>query len=124
MSIGQGNITYTGASAGSGSGPLPGVTVPLIKFRIGDGQAGTPIAGSTSLRASTIQGQNIVNKQLLVSREGILLQYSSPGTTMQITRYNSLTQGGFDFEPSSGLTFVDGEDYNIYITGINNTIEP
>ncbi len=125
MSQGQGSVTYS-QPAGSGSGGggnLPGVTVPLVSFTIGDGQAGTPANGTTSLQVVTLQGQNLVNKQLLVIREGIELKYTSPGSIQDIKRWNSGGTGGFNFEGASGLTFFTGEHYDIYITGINNTIQ-
>lgn len=125
MSQGQGSVSYSQpAGAGSGGGGnLPGVTVPLVSFTIGDGQAGTPANGSTSLQVVTLQGQNLVNKQLLVIREGIELKYSSPGSVQNIKRYNFGGDGGFNFEPTSGLSFFTGEHYDIYITGINNTTQ-
>lgn len=101
----------------------PGMVTPII-FTIGDGQAGTPLNGTTSLHESIIQGQSIVNKTLLVLREGIQLQYSSTTTPLQIIRFNDGVDGGFDFDPASGLTFVTGESYNIFVIGINTTIEP
>lgn len=123
MSDGQGSITYGSLPAASGGGGLPGVTVPLISFTVGDGQAGTPANNATTFEAVTVQGQNIVNKQLLVSRGGILLPWSTGVTANAIKRFNSGGVGGFYFDAASGLSFQTGEQYDIYITGVNNTIQ-
>jgi hypothetical protein len=124
MSMGQGSITYTvPPGQGNGGGTLPGVTVPLLTFAVGDGQPGSPVNGDTTFYRTTIQGQNIYNKELLVVRTAIPLQYSTATVTLDIKRYNTGGQGGFTFEPSSGLSFYTGETYNIYIMGINNTIQ-
>lgn len=101
----------------------PGIVKPII-FTIGDGQAGTPLNGTTSLHAPSVQGQSIVDKTLLVIREGIPLDYSSTTVPAQIIRFNDGTDGGFDFDPASGLSFVTGESYNIFVIGANTTIEP
>lgn len=101
----------------------PGMTTP-IAFTIGDGLAGTPLDGTTSLHSPIIQGQSIVNKTLLVLRNGIQLQYSNGTTPLQIIRFNDGTDGGFDFDPASGLTFATGESYQIFVIGSNTTIAP
>lgn len=114
-------ITYTGVTDAGGA--LPGVTVPLITFAVDDGQPGSPVNNQTALIAASLQGQSLVNKQLLPIREGIALLYNSAIAINQIRRYNSGGQGGFSFEVSSGLSFQTGERYQLYIMGINNTIE-
>jgi hypothetical protein len=97
----------------------PGMVVP-ITFTIGDGQAGTPANGTTALSAPAIQGQSIVNKTLLVVREGIVLMYSDATTARQIIRINTVGgDGGFSFDPASGLTFQTGESYEILTIGTN-----
>src|SRR5277367_4369361 len=103
MSDGQGSITYGSPASSGGGGGLPGVTVPLISFTVGDGQAETPANGTTTFEGVTKQGQNIVNKQLLVSRGGILLPWSTGVTANSIKRFNSGGVGGFYFDPASGL---------------------
>jgi hypothetical protein len=70
-----------------------------------------------------LQGQSLVNKRLLVIREGIELKYSTPVTVQDIRRFNSGGLGGFVFEPASGLSFQTGEHYDIYIIGIDNNIQ-
>ena len=95
---GQANVLFGSIAPGGGSGPpLPGVTVPLITFAIGDGQAGTPANGATSLEVATLQGQSLFNKQLLVIREGIELVWSSAVQANIIRRFNSGGLGGFVF---------------------------
>lgn len=111
------------AGGGSGGGVLPGVTVPLVSFTVGDGQAGTPANNSTVLAAASIQGQSIVDKQLLVIRGGIPLLWDSAVEIRQIRRYNSAGLGGFSFEAASGLYFATGDQYDIYITGVNSTTQ-
>lgn len=101
----------------------PGMTAPII-FTIGDGGPDTPAAGTTSLHAATLGGQSIANKTLVVFRNGFLLNYSTATDVNQIVRFNDGTDGGFDFTPASGLFFDTGEVYNIFILGINTTIEP
>lgn len=101
----------------------PGMVTP-IAFTIGDGQAGTPANLSTTLHTPILQGQSIVNKTLLVLRNGIQLQYSNGVTALQIIRFNDGTDGGFDFDPASGLFFSTGESYQIFVIGTNTTIEP
>jgi hypothetical protein len=122
---GLGNVVYSEppGSGGGGAGPLPGVTVPLITFAVGDGQLGTPIDGQASLAVATLQGQSIFNKELLVIREGIALLYDSAIAANEIRRFNSGGLGGWTFEVSSGLLFFLGERYQVYIIGVNNTIQ-
>lgn len=122
MSIGQGSISYASAPP-VGQGTLPGVTVPLVSFTVGDGQAGGPVVGSTSWTVANFQGQSLFNKQLLVEREGIAPRYDTPVAVKDIRRFNSGGLGGFTFEPASGLSFIAGETYNIFIVGVNNTIQ-
>lgn len=118
-------MNYTGPSTPPG-GSLPGVTQPIASFAVGDGGSNVPVDGQTQLRVTTIKGQNIVNKQLLVIREGVELVYAdAPGFPHQISRYNDGTLGGFDFNTLVGPgKFVQDERYDIYIIGINNTIAP
>lgn len=109
-------------------GILPGVTAPLCSFYVGDGQDGVPVNGQTQLRVTTLCGQNIVNKQLLVLREGIELMYADgpdPASAHQISRYNDGILGGFDMNPLVGPgSFVGGERFDVFIVGSNFTIEP
>lgn len=99
-----------------------GVTLTkIISFDIGDAQAGTPVAGTTSLELPALQGQSLVNVNLLVVREGIELRYSSAVLVKDIRRYNHGGNGGFVFEPASGLSFQMNEHYDIFIVGSNNT---
>lgn len=106
------------------AGQNPPGMAKVIKFTIGDGQAGTPVAGTTSLHAMLLQGVNLANKTLLVVRETIPLDYSTSTVPAQIIRFNDGTNGGFDFDPASGLSFQTGESYNIYVVGIDTTIAP
>ena len=122
MSINQGSISVSQAPGGS-SGGLPGVTVPAITFTVGDGQVGTPLAGTNSIELPTLQGQSLFNKQLIVVRAGIELPYGSAVRVNVIRRYNNAGNGGFVFEPASGITFQNGDQYDIYIIGVNNTIQ-
>lgn len=94
-----------------------------ISFSVDDGQAGSPVNGDTSLQQASMQGISIFNKLLLVIREGIELKYSSPVEVMDIRRFNSAGNGGFVFEPPSGLSFQSGERYNIFIIGTNTTVD-
>lgn len=96
----------------------PGMTVPII-FRVGDGQAGTPAVGVTTFRRAAL-----ADKEVLVLRNGIQLQYSDPATALQIIRFNDHTNGGFDFDPASGLSFQNGDTYQMFPIGLNNTIAP
>lgn len=96
----------------------PGMVVPII-FTVGDGQIGTPAVGATSLHLPTL-----VDKELLVLRNGIQLQYSDGITPLQIIRFNNSPNGGFDFDPASGLSFQAGESYQIFPIGLNTTIAP
>lgn len=102
----------------------PPALTKIISFTIGDGQAGTPADGDTSLITAAIQGQSLFNMNLAVEREGIFLQYSSGVTALQIIRKNVMGgTGGFEFDPASGLSFVTGESYNIFVVGQNTTLE-
>lgn len=113
-------ITYTGVSSVSpGAGPAGTNTV--ITFAVGDGQAGSPVDMQTALIASVLQGQSLVNVQLLVVREGIGLNWNSAVQTNDIRRYNHSGQGGFSFEPASGLKFFSGERYMLFIISKNTT---
>lgn len=115
------NILFGTTSAGGGGG-LPGVTDPFVDFTIGDGQAGTPANGTTTFHVATFAGQNLVNKRLLVLREGIALNYNTPvANNGEIARFNNGALGGFDWQ--GGGFFATGERYQIYIIGIDNTIE-
>lgn len=101
----------------------PAVSIPII-FTIGDGQAGTPIAGTNSIFAPSLQGQSLANKQLLVLRNGIQLEYTNGVTHLDIIRHNNGTNAGFTFDAAgSNLTFQTGENYQIFIIGINTTNE-
>lgn len=96
-----------------------------ISFDVGDGQVGSPVDGDTQLHLATIQGQSLVNINLLVVREGIALRYSTPVPAIKdIKRFNSGGLGGFTFEPASGLKFNAGEHYDIYVVGSNASIAP
>lgn len=123
MSIGQGDITFSQppGSSSSGGGGIPGVTIPFVAFAVGDGQAGSPVNGQTSLKLATIQGQSLVNVQLLVIREGIQLLWNSPVAVNDIRRFNSGGLGGWTFE--GGFSFQTGERYQLFFIGINNTIQ-
>lgn len=101
----------------------PGMVIP-IEFTIGDGQIGTPVAGTDTLFVPTLQGQALNDKTILVFRNGIQLQYSNAYTNLQIQRLNGGGSGGFMFDPVSGLTFQPGESYQLFVIGINTTIEP
>lgn len=105
----------------------PGMT-PIIKFTIGDGQAGTPADGTTSLHIGVIQGVNLVNKAFLVLREGIGLKYTTAVTHNNIIRFNDgAALAGFDFDPADPggqLHFSNGEEYMIVVTGLDTTIAP
>lgn len=99
--------------------PPPAGMAKVISFKIGDGNPGTPVAGTTSLHAAALQGQTIVNMQLLVIRNGIALMWGQ-----QINRFNDGTDGGFDFTVSSGLFFDTGDTYDIYAVSQNTAIAP
>jgi len=100
-----------------------GMTTKVVAFTIGDGQVGTPVAGTNSFVVAAFGGVNLGNVELLVLRNGIQLQYSNGVTALQIIRKNTGATGGFQFDAASGLTFQDGESYQLFVTGINNTIE-
>lgn len=123
MSIGQGDITFSQppGSSSSGGGGIPGVTIPFVAFAVGDGQTGSPVNGQTSLKLATIQGQSLVNVELLVIREGIQLLWDSPVAVNDIRRFNSGGLGGWTFE--GGFSFQTGERYQLFFIGINNTIQ-
>lgn len=109
------------------AGQTPPGMAPIIKFTIGDGQAGTPAAGTTSLHAAILQGVNLADKAILVLREGIGLKYTTAVTHNNIIRFNDHTDGGFDFDPADPggqLQFVNGEEYMLVVTGIDTTIAP
>lgn len=108
----------------AGSGGLP--VTKVISFTVGDGQAGTPVAGTTVLNAANLQGQSITDKNLLVSRNGILLKYTTPATNNDIIRLNTTgVSGGFQFDAAgSNLQFENGDDYDIYVVGINTSNAP
>lgn len=101
----------------------PGMAAPIV-FTIGDGQSFTPAAGTTSFHQSVVNGVNLGDKLLLVQRNGITVDYSTPATANQIIRFNDHTIGGFDFDPASGLTFQNGERYSLWLAGIDTTIAP
>ena len=101
----------------------PGMAKAII-FTIGDGQPGTPLTGTTSLHAPMLQGQNLADKQLLVIRNSIPLRYYDGINHYEIIRFNDHTDGGFDFDPASGLSFQTGDDFQIYIISINTTVAP
>lgn len=97
----------------------PGMVTP-ITFTIGDAQPGTPANGATALSTPALQGQSLVNKTLLVIREGIVLMYSDADDARQIVRINTAGgDGGFSFDPASGLSFQTGESYQILTIGTN-----
>lgn len=118
---GQGNISYNRPSVDTNGGNPPGVTDPFIGFTVGDGQTGTPVNGQTFLHVASLQGQSLVNKRILVVREGIYLNWNTPGTVNELRRYNSGGLGGWTFE--GGFFFITGERYQIYIIGTDTTVE-
>lgn len=124
MSSGIGNINYQGPrSAGSINPVGPGGTNTVITFAVGDGQAGSPVNNDTTLITASLQGQSLINVQLLVIREGIGLNWNSAIQANDIRRYNHAGQGGFSFEAASGLKFFQDERYMIFVLSINNTDE-
>lgn len=98
--------------------PTPPVMHLPIFFTIGDGKPGTPVAGTTVYSTALL-----ANLQAIVFRNAILMQYSDGVTTLQINRDNTGAVGGFTIEPSSGITFQPGENWQIFIIGSNTTIE-
>jgi hypothetical protein len=113
-------MKFTGPqSVGGGGGGLPGVTVPLITFTVG--AAGAPAAGTTVFHFATFQGQSLANKQLFVNKENQPVPWNTSETVGTIQRFNDGTQGGFDW--IAPVSFEAGDRFQIYITGINNTIE-
>lgn len=118
---GQGNIAYDTPATDSGGSNPPGVTIPFIGFAVDDGQAGSPVNGQTALTLATLQGQSLVDKELLVIREGIQLLWNTAVDTNNIRRYNSGGLGGWTFE--GGFIFLSGERYQIFIIGTNTTAQ-
>jgi len=118
---GVGNINYQGNTGVGTPSPGPAGVNTVITFAVGDGQVGTPVDGQTSLTLASMQGQSLVNVQLLVIREGIALNWNSAVQTNDIRRYNHAGLGGFSFEAATGLKFFNGERYMIYILSINTT---
>lgn len=117
-----GNIVFGNMNNSGGGGGLPGVTDPFIDFTVGDGQAGTPVNLATFFRVASFSGQSLANKRLLVIREGIALNYNTPvQANGEIRRYNSGGLGGFTFQ--GGLFFSTGDRYQIYIIGVDNTVQ-
>jgi hypothetical protein len=109
----------------AGSGGLP--VTKIVSFTIGDGQAGTPANGTTSLVvAGLIQGQSLTDKNLLVIRNGIELKYSTGVSHNDIIRLNTTgVSGGFEFDAAgSALDFENGDVYDIYVVGINTSNAP
>lgn len=120
MSSGIGNINYQGPRGAGSINPVgPGGTNTVITFAVGDGQAGSPVNGDMTLIADSLQGQSLVNVQLLVIREGIGLNWNSAVQTNDIRRYNHAGMGGFTFEASTGLKFFQDERYMIFVLSIN-----
>lgn len=119
---GVGNINY---QDNGGSTPSPGPTGinTVITFSVGDGQVGSPVDGQTALTLASMQGQSLINVQLLVIREGIALNWNSAVQTKDIRRYNSGGLGGFTFEAATGLKFFFGEYYMIFVQSINTTVQ-
>lgn len=99
----------------------PPAMTSVISFSVGDGQAGSPADGDTTLHLAAIQGVPIFNKQLLVVKNLATLDYDSPVATFDIRRYNSGGLGGFTFNAPQKFSF--GDQYNIYIIGLNNTVQ-
>lgn len=106
----------------------PAMTIPII-FTVGDGQADTPANGSSSLVLANFGGILMGDKEFIVIRNGILMQYSNIITPLQIIRKNTGATGGFIMDPAPGgdplaaLTFQNGDSYQIFPIGINTTIE-
>jgi hypothetical protein len=108
----------------AGSTGLP--VTKIVSFTIGDGQAGTPANGTTSLNVAALQGQSLTDKNLLVVRNGIALKYTTPVTHEDIIRLNTTgVSGGFQFDAAgSALQFETGDVYDIYVVGINTSNAP
>lgn len=100
----------------------PAMVQPII-FTVGDGQPDTPAAGTTSLVLADFNGIPMGNKEFLVFRNGILMQYSDGITPLQIIRKNTGATGGFEIDPLTGITFQPGDSWQLYPIGINTTIE-
>jgi hypothetical protein len=118
---GIGNINYQEPVFTAGGTPGPAGLNTVITFTVGDGQAGSPVDGQTSLILASIQGQSLVNVQLLVIREGIALNWNSAVQIKDIRRYNHGGLGGWTFEAASGLKFFNGEFFMLFILSVNNT---
>lgn len=119
---GQANISYNGPSSSASSGPNPpGVSIPFIGFAVGDGQPGSPVDGDTSLIAATLQGQSLIDVQILAIREGIQVLYNTAVATNNIRRYNDGLAGGFVLEDL--VQFHQDERWQLFIVGTNTTIE-
>jgi hypothetical protein len=118
---GQASITYNGPAAASSGGNPPGVTNPFMGFAVGDGQDGSPSDGQTTLQVATLVGQPIADTELLVIREGIQLLWNTAVAVNNIRRFNSGGLAGWTFE--GGLSFQAGERYQVFIIGINTTVE-
>lgn len=93
----------------------PGMVTPIL-FTIGDGKSGTPTVGSTAFHVAAL-----ADKEALVLRNGIQLQFSDGVTALQIIRFNDGTDGGFDFDPASGLSFQNGDSFQIFPLGANTS---
>lgn len=114
-------ITYTGVASVSTPSTGPAGVNTVITFAVDDGQAGSPVNNQTTLIAAALQGQSLVNVQMLVVREGIGLNWNSIVQVNDIRRYNHAGQGGFSFEATSGIKFFTGERYMLFIISINTT---
>lgn len=114
-------MKYQGPEPNGSGGGLPGVTVPLVTFTVGSGDPGVPNNGDKAWHVGTFEGQDLTNKQLLVVREGIPVLWNTTSTVGDIQRFNNGTTAGFDW--TGILAFQGGERFQIYITGINDTIE-
>lgn len=99
----------------------PPAMTKIISFTVGE--AGYPADGDVSLEVPILGGQSLVNVNIHVVREGVSLRYSDTdgSTVYDIRRYNHAGNGGFVFEAASGLSFVAGEHYDLYVVGANST---
>jgi hypothetical protein len=118
---GQANISYNGPSTASSGGSSPTFANYFMGFAVGDGQDGSPVDGQTSLKVATLVGQPITNTELLVIREGIQLLWNTAIAVNNIRRFNSGGLAGWTFE--GGLSFQAGERYQVFIIGINTTVQ-
>ncbi len=98
---------------------IPPGMVPATLFTIGDGGPVTPVAGTTSFRLASF-----ADKEVLVLRNGVQMQYFDGTTHLQIIRFNDHVNGGFDLDPASGLTFQNGDNYQLFPIGLNTTSAP